>query len=91
LVAAALAFEPFQHVGIYALGKRLLDGQVLLAALCAVFRLSTVFICSKICAFSALTYRSKAMTTEQHVDFFKSVHERPPVEIKNLKCPSHGR
>jgi hypothetical protein len=34
-VAAALAFEPFQHVGITPHGKLLLDGQVLLAALCA--------------------------------------------------------
>jgi hypothetical protein len=35
LVAAALAFELFQHVGITPQGKLLLDGQVLLAALCA--------------------------------------------------------
>jgi hypothetical protein len=35
LVAAALAFEPFQHVGIYPHGKLAFDGQVLLAALCA--------------------------------------------------------
>jgi hypothetical protein len=34
-VAAALAFEPFQHVGITPHGRLLLDGQVLLAALCA--------------------------------------------------------
>jgi hypothetical protein len=34
-VAAALAFEPFQHVGITPHGKLLLDGQVKLAALCA--------------------------------------------------------
>jgi hypothetical protein len=34
-VAAALAFEPFQHVGITPHGKLLLDGPVLLAALCA--------------------------------------------------------
>jgi hypothetical protein len=32
-LAAALAFEPFQHVGITSHGKLLLDGQVLLAAL----------------------------------------------------------
>ena len=32
LVAAALAFEPCQHVGITQLGKLLSDGQVLLAA-----------------------------------------------------------
>jgi hypothetical protein len=31
-VAADLAFEPFQHVGIYPHGQLLLDGQVLLAA-----------------------------------------------------------
>jgi hypothetical protein len=30
LVAAALAFMPFQHVGITPPGKLLLDGQVLL-------------------------------------------------------------
>jgi hypothetical protein len=35
LVAAALAFEPFQHVGIYAHGQLLFDGPVKLAALCA--------------------------------------------------------
>ena len=35
LVAAALAFEPFQHVGIYPHGKLLLDGAVQLATLCA--------------------------------------------------------
>jgi hypothetical protein len=35
LVAAALAFEPFQHVGITPRGKLLWDGQVKLAALCA--------------------------------------------------------
>jgi hypothetical protein len=35
LVTAALAFEPFQHVGITLHGKLLLDGQVLLATLCA--------------------------------------------------------
>jgi hypothetical protein len=34
-VATALAFEPFQHVGITPYGKLLLGGQVLLAALCA--------------------------------------------------------
>jgi hypothetical protein len=34
LVAAALAFKPFQHVGITPHGKLLWDGQVLLAALC---------------------------------------------------------
>jgi hypothetical protein len=34
LVTAALAFEPFQHVGITLHGKRLSDGQVLIAALC---------------------------------------------------------
>jgi hypothetical protein len=33
-VATALAFEPLQHVGITPQGKLLLDGQVLLAALC---------------------------------------------------------
>jgi hypothetical protein len=33
-VAAALAFAPFQHVGITPHGKLLLGGQVLLAALC---------------------------------------------------------
>jgi hypothetical protein len=31
-LAAALAFEPFQHVGITPHDKLLLDGQVLLAA-----------------------------------------------------------
>jgi hypothetical protein len=35
LVAAALNFEPFQHVGITPHGKLLLDGPVKLAALCA--------------------------------------------------------
>jgi hypothetical protein len=35
LVAAALAFEPLQHVGIYPHGKLLFDGPVKLAALCA--------------------------------------------------------
>jgi hypothetical protein len=30
-----LTFEPFQHIGITPHGKLLLDGQVLLAALCA--------------------------------------------------------
>jgi hypothetical protein len=45
LVAAALAFAPFQHVGITPHGKRLLDGQVLLAAvrpasLCAATRVN---------------------------------------------------
>ncbi len=34
LVAAALAFEPFQHVSITPHGKLLLDGPVILAALC---------------------------------------------------------
>jgi hypothetical protein len=33
--AAALAFEPLQHVGITLHGKLLLDAPVLLAALCA--------------------------------------------------------
>jgi hypothetical protein len=32
-VAAALAFAPFQHVGIYPHGQLLFDGLVLLAAL----------------------------------------------------------
>jgi hypothetical protein len=35
LVAAALAFEPFQHVGITPNGMLLLDGPEKLAALCA--------------------------------------------------------
>jgi hypothetical protein len=35
LVAAALAFEPFQHIGITPHGKLLMYGPVLLAALCA--------------------------------------------------------
>jgi hypothetical protein len=35
LAAAALAFEPFQHVGITPHGTLLLDGPVKLAALCA--------------------------------------------------------
>jgi hypothetical protein len=33
-VGAALAFEPFQHVGITQHGKLLLDGSIKLAALC---------------------------------------------------------
>jgi DNA-damage-inducible protein D len=53
-----------------------LDGQVLLATLTPVLRLTTVFICSKIYAFSALTYRCKGMTTVQHVDLFESVQVR---------------
>jgi hypothetical protein len=35
LVAAALAFKPFQHVGIYPHGQLLFNGPVKLAALCA--------------------------------------------------------
>jgi hypothetical protein len=35
LVAAALAFQPFQHVGITPHGQLVLDGRVKLAALCA--------------------------------------------------------
>jgi hypothetical protein len=34
LVTAALAFKPFQHVGIYPHGQLLFDGPVKLAALC---------------------------------------------------------
>jgi hypothetical protein len=34
LVATALAFKPFQHVGIYLHGELVLDGPVKLAALC---------------------------------------------------------
>jgi hypothetical protein len=47
LVAAALAFEPFQHVGITPHGKLLLDGQALPPTLCAlpVFALRPVRIC----------------------------------------------